>query len=499
MKAERESIVGPALVLMSGRVLAFGASFLLPVALVRLFDPADFGTYKQLFLVYTTLYVIGSVLAESLFYFLPRRPDQAGRYVANAALALAATGVFFLALVWTRAGAIARGLGNPALEPHLPLLAAFLMAMLPSVALEIVMIARERYRWGALSYGVSDVARVLALLLPALLLRSLHGLLLGALVFACARLLAAGIYFRWELGAALRPRVALVREQIAYALPFALTVIVDTLQANYHHYAVSHRFDAATFAIYSVGCFQIPLLELVASPMANVMMVRMAQRIREGRGQDAVAIWAGTARGLALVFFPLLALLLAVAPDLIVFLFTERYRPSVPIFTIWSLSIALAVLPTDAVLRVYASTRFLLAMSAARLALIAVSVGAAITWLGLRGAVLLTIGAAAAAKAAALVRVARLMETRVSRMLPWRDFAGIGLASAASALLALVLREAVPGGTLARLAVTALVCGVSYAVLLFQSGLLTEEEKQSLWARCGRFSLVAAAGETRSS
>src|SRR5262249_22007702 len=67
----RDSIMGPALVLMSGRVLAFAASFLLPVALVRLFDAADFGTYKQLFLVYTTLYVVGSVMAESLFYFLP--------------------------------------------------------------------------------------------------------------------------------------------------------------------------------------------------------------------------------------------------------------------------------------------------------------------------------------------------------------------------------------------------------------------------------------------
>jgi O-antigen/teichoic acid export membrane protein len=497
--AARDGIAAPALVLMSGRVLAFAASFLLPVALVRLFDPAEFGAYKQLFLVYTTLYVVGSVLAESLFYFLPRRPERAGSYVANAMVALGVTGALFLALVWAQAGAIARGLGNPALAPQLPLLAAFLMVMLPAVGLEIVMIARERYRWGALSYGLSDVARVLALLLPALVTRSLHALLLGALAFAAARLLAAAFYFRWELGPALRPRVALVGEQLAYALPFALTVVVETLQANYHHYAVSHRFDAATFAVYSVGCFQIPLLELVASPMGNLMMVRMAERIREGRGQEAQAVWAGTARGLALVFFPLLALLLAVAPDLIVFLFTDRYRASVPVFTIWSLSIALAVLPTEAVLRVYASTRFLLAISAARLAVIAACIGGAITWLGLRGAVLVTLGAALLAKAAALVRVARLMGTRVSRLLPWRDLSGIALVSAASALLALIVRDAVPGGALARLVTTSLVCAAVYTVLLLQSGLLTGEEKQALWSRLGRWPLIAAAGGTRSS
>jgi O-antigen/teichoic acid export membrane protein len=495
----RDSIVGPALVLMSGRVLAFAASFLLPVALVRLFAPAEFGSYKQLFLVYTTLYVVGSVLAESLFYFLPRRPERAGAYVANAALALFATGAAFLALVWAQAGAIARALGNPALEPHLPLLAAFVMVMLPTVALEIVMIARRRYRWGALSYGASDVARVLALLLPALLLRSLHGLLLGALAFAGVRLLAAAAYFRWELGGALRPRAALLGEQLAYALPFALTVVVETLQANYHLYAVSHRFDAATFAVYAIGCFQIPLLELVASPMANVMMVRMAERIREGRGHDARAVWAATARGLALVFFPFLALLLSCAPDLIVFLFTERYRASVPIFMIWSLSIALAVLPTEAVLRVYAATRFLLALSAARLLLIAAATGGAIAWLGLRGAVLVTVAAALAAKIVGLARVARLLGTPLSRVLPWRDFLGIALASAASALIALVVRDTVSGGTLARLMVTALVCGSSYVALVLQLGLLTDEEKQALWARCGRGPLAAAGGATRSS
>jgi O-antigen/teichoic acid export membrane protein len=499
MTPHRDSVVGPALVLMSGRVLAFTASFLLPVALVRLFEPADFGAYKQLFLVYTTLYVVGSVLAESLFYFLPRRPEQAGRYVANAALALAGTGAFFLAAVWALAPALARRLGNVALAPHLPLVAAFLMAMLPTVALEIVMIARGRYRWGALSYGVSDVARVLALLLPALVARSLHALLLGALAFACARLLASALYFRWELGATLRPRGAVAGEQLAYALPFALTVVVETLQANYHHYAVSHRFDAATFAIYAVGCFQIPLLELVASPLANVMMVRMAERVREGRGQEARVVWARTARALALVFFPVLALLLAVAPDLITFLFTDRYRASVPVFTVWSLSLALAVLPTEAVLRVYAATRFLLALSVGRLLLIAATIGGAITWLGLRGAVLVTIAAALAAKAAGLVRVARLMRTRVTQVLPWRDLLGIGLAAAASALVALVLRAALPGGVLARLVVTALVCAGTYAVFLFQSGLLTEDERQALWARLGRWPLVAAWGGTRSS
>lgn len=493
-----DSIVKPALVLMSGRAVAMLATFLLPVLLVRVFDPAGFGTYKQLFLVYTTIYVIGSVLAESLFYFLPRTPGQAGRYVANAVLALGAIGVSALALLWAYAAAVARGLGNPALQRDLPLVGAFLMLMLPAVSLEIAMTARKRYRYASWSYAASDLLRVLALVAPALVWRRLDALLAGALAFGAARLLAALLYFRAEFREGLRPDASLYRGQLAYVLPFALAVIVETLQVNYHHYAVSHRFDAATFAIYAVGCFQIPLFELVASPMANVMMVRMAEKLRDGRAAEAREIWAGTARALALAFFPVVALLLVAAPDLIVFLFTESYQRSVPIFMIWSLSIALSVLPSDGVLRVYAATRFLLALSVMKLVLIAASIGAFISLFGLRGAVWVTIAVAAAAKAAALLGMARLMGVRLARLLPWRELLGIAGLAAVAALPALLLRSALLGPAFVRLALTGLVYGVSYLLLLFHSRLLAEAEKRALRDRLPGFSLTVAAGESRS-
>src|SRR5207247_6962304 len=105
---------------------AMAATFLLPIVLVRVFDQAGFGTYKQLFLVYTPLYQIGVVLAESLFYFLPRSPEDNGRHVANAVAALGVVGLALCGLVWAGAPAIARALRNPALVPHLPLVGAFL-------------------------------------------------------------------------------------------------------------------------------------------------------------------------------------------------------------------------------------------------------------------------------------------------------------------------------------------------------------------------------------
>lgn len=493
-----DSTVKPALVLMSGRSAAMVATFLVPVVLVRVFDPAGFGTYKQLFLVFALLYQVGVIFSETLFYFLPRSPERAGQYVANSVLALTAAGFAGLALLWAGAPAIGRWLGNPELPRYLPLMGAYLVLTLPAASLEMVMVARKRYRWASWSFAVSDVTRALVLVALAVTVRRLDWLLVGAIACAAARLGAAVLYFRAEFQGALRPRAALFREQLVYVLPFAVAVVIDLLQANYHSYAVSHRFDPATFAVYAVGCFQIPLLELVASPMCNVMMVRMTEDIREGRGGDAVRIWAGTARVLALLFFPAAAVLAVCAPDLIVFLFTESYRASVPIFMIWSLSIALSALQTDGVLRVYAATRFLLALSAVRLVLTAALIGPALSLGGLRGAVLVTIGVAAVAKGAALVRIAGLMGVSLGRLLPWRDLAAIAGMAAAAAVPAFLLRSALLVPPFAGLALTGLVYAVAYAMLFFPSGVLRNHEKRALVGWFQRWPVPPQAAESGS-
>ena len=84
----------PALLLMSGRTLAFAATFFIPVVLARIFDPALFGTYKQLFLIYSTVFLIAQLgMSSSLYYFLPQATHQAGRYVANSVLFLGTAGL----------------------------------------------------------------------------------------------------------------------------------------------------------------------------------------------------------------------------------------------------------------------------------------------------------------------------------------------------------------------------------------------------------------------
>jgi O-antigen/teichoic acid export membrane protein len=441
----RHAPSGPAVWLVVGRSLGFAATFIVPLVLVRQFDQTTFGTYKQLFLVYTTLFGLAQLgAAESLYYFVPRRPLDAGPHIANAVVTLTLAGGLCAGALTFAAPAIARWLTNTALASEMPLLGAFLGLMLMSALFEIVLVARGRYRAAAWTYGVSDVTRAAFLLVPARLFGGLRGLMLGAVLFAALRLVVMLWSFGRDLGATLRPQLSLWRDQWMYTLPFALAVGIEALQANLHNYVVAARFDPAVFAVYAVGCLQIPLVDVLTTSSANVMMVAMAAGADQRRAGDALALWHDTTRRLALVIAPLVVFLVAMAPQVIELLFTQRYLGSVPVFQLWTCTLLLAVPCVDAVLRARAQTRVLLGLNILRLVIVVSLIGWCLDTFGLSGAALVMLIATAATRAVALVRIARLLETPVRAVMPWRSLAATAGAALVAAVPAVWIARSMP-------------------------------------------------------
>jgi hypothetical protein len=104
-----------------------------------------------------------------------------------------------------------------------------------------------------------------------------------------------------------------------------------------------------------------------------------------------------------------------------------------------------------------------------------------------------------AMKVAALARMRRLAGVGVRNLLPWTDLAGIALAAAAAALPALVVRAAVEGPVITRLALTGLAGGAAYLAIVFQTGLLNESERQAVRGWLQRFTPgLLQAGESGS-
>src|SRR5215831_11853529 len=480
----KDAVAQPAFLLVAGRTVGFVASFLIPVVLARLFSRAEFGTYKQLFLIYGTIYGLAQAgMAESLYYFIPRRPDEAGRHVANAFATIALVAVACAVLLYLARSDVAAWMTNPELAGYLPLLALFLAVTLTSVVFEIAMVSRKRHLGAAAVYAGTDLLRTACLVVPALAFRGLRGVLAGAVAFAVIRLAGLLAYLRREFGRGLRIDVSLWRGQLIYALPFGVAVGVEIVQANLHQYFVASRFNAETFAIYAVGCLQIPLVDLICTSTANVMMVKMAEEAGDSKRETALALWHDTTCRLATVVFPLAALLLLTARGIIVSLFTVRYLASVPIFMIWCLTIVPSALSVDAVLRVYARTRFLLGMNVVRLALIATSIGWFLSTFGLAGAVMVTLLSTSLVKAIGVIQISRLLRVGFGDVLPWRRLAGVAIQAAIAAVPAFWVNRAATWPAPATVVATGAVYALTFGAIWWLAWWTVRERPPSMVLR----------------
>lgn len=467
---------------MGGRALASIATLLIPLTLVRLFDQTEYGTYKQLFLVFATLHSVALVgLSDSLYYFVPKNPAKGGGYVANAVLGLVVSGAVCVAWLHAARVSVAAWMKNPALAEHLSSIGAFLFFTLVATVLEIALIARKRYTTASAAYVISDLARAACFTLPVVFWApDLHTLMRWAIAFAAARVLSALWMLKREFGPEFRVAPSLMKGQLAYALPFSLYVLVEILQSTFHQYAVSWTFDAATFAIYSVGCFQVPLVDFLATPASSVMMVRMGEELREGRPALALSIWIDITRKLALVFFPAVAFLMVTSKEVITLLFTDAYAASAPIFSLWVLTIALSILQTDGVMRVQAQVRYLFMVNLIRLALIVVLIHPLMTAFGLLGPVLATLLAMALAKGLHLYRMRSVMGLASGELLPWRSLAAICAASASAALFVVLTRGGLGETKLSALAAEAAMFTLVYLILIFATRIVHDDERALL-------------------
>ena len=161
------------------------------------------------------------------------------------------------------------------------------------------------------------------------------------------------------------PSAALVRAQLRYALPFAGASVFFVGQRYCAQYLVAARVDAATFPIFTIGSFHLPVVDIVFTPVTEVLIVALGTTLATSRRASLEAVQRAVNR-LAALLFPAAAGAWLLGSALVPLLFTARYAAAVPLFEIATLLVPFCVLPNDALLRAAGDTRLLLVFSAAR-------------------------------------------------------------------------------------------------------------------------------------
>jgi O-antigen/teichoic acid export membrane protein len=439
------------------------------MVLARVLVPAEYGTFKQAWLVAQTLALLLPLgMTQSLYYFVPRDPARSDRYVAQVVWFHLAAGAAAAAVIVLAGPLLGEKLRNPELARLAPWIAALAGLQLAGAPLDVAWNAAGRIGAAGLARVSTDVGRGAAMLAGAALGGGVEGVLQGIAAAHALRFLVSTAAL-WRGHGLAGSREAL-RRQLAYALPFGLAFVLIVPQQQFHHYAVAAAVTPALFAIYSVGTFQLPVVDILYTPVSELLQIGLAQH--EGAGlppRAGLALFHEAVLQLSFAFLPLAGLLALAAPELIELLFSARYLDAAPIFRLAVLSVVLAALPLDGVMRARAQNRFMIALSGAKLAATAAFVLGGLAAAGPFGALAGWLLAEALARGAMLHRAARLFETPLRAVLPARALVVQAAATGAALPPAALVLHATPGPLALRLAA----CGLTYAAayLLLSSAL----------------------------
>jgi O-antigen/teichoic acid export membrane protein len=453
-------VLGASGPLVGGRVVSAALTFALPLVLARLLTPEEFGTYKQFFLIASTLQMTCQLgLTQSLLYFLPRGGKERGAYVAQTFSSLAVLGALFGGLLWLVTPILGRWLGDGSLTTLRAPLAIFGGLMLTAAPLESAILGSNRIGVAAITYVLSDGVRAAALVIGAKY-GGPAGLFWAAAFTAGLRVAAIVLVVVTRIVPWQRPHWPHYKAQLAYSLGYAGAVYLYVAQRYFSQYAVSASFDAATFALFAVASFHMPVVDIVFSPLSDVMIVHIGKAHHAGDRRGAWTSWNETVQRLASILFPATACAWLFGATMLPLLFTHKYDASVPLFMLATLEIPLWVLPLDALFRASGDTRFLFGFYSARLVVTAGLVLGGIKLFGLPGAIGGGIASEAFSRVVMLARGRRFLGVGWAHIFDWAALGRTTAAAAAACVPAYGVRVAMHGivGVLAG----ALVYGAAY-------------------------------------
>lgn len=358
-----QSLTSQSAWILTAKTAGFALNTLLPLLVVRYLTREDVGVYRQAFLIASNAAIVLPLgFSMSAYYFLNRERENHSAIILNILIfnLFMGAGAFGLLLFFPEI--LGATFQSPELTRLAPLIGLTIWLWIFSSFFETAALALQETRLAAAVIVVSQFVKTLVMILAVLIFQSVDALLyVSAGLFGLQTIVLLFYLNRRFPGLWTNLDLRSFKRQLAYALPFGFSVLLYVGQTDVHNYFVSHSFSAADFAIYSVGCFQLPLISMLYESVGAVMIPRMSQLQDQRKTDEMLELVATATDRLSFFYFPIFGYLMIVASEFITTLFTKEYAESASIFRVNLLILPLFSLVVDPVVRAFPSAaRFLL-------------------------------------------------------------------------------------------------------------------------------------------
>jgi O-antigen/teichoic acid export membrane protein len=481
-KSKKLSLTQQSQILILGQALAFSFNFLVPVVVVRFFDVSQYGVYKQLFLVIMTLTLILPFgIVESLYYFIPRNRLADRQYIMYTLSFLIIAGLLYLLCMLVFGRSIFDLLNLSHLYQYTVPLSLFIIFMSISLPFEKLLIIQERVTLSSLITVISEILKGICIISATVMTGDLKIVLYALVLFSAGRIIVFNFYLlRNHLFLSIKKfDISRIKGQIRYSFPFGLAVIVATIRRFLHQYFISFLFSTRDFAIYAVGSFQLPMMNVIYTSVSNVVLIRISEYQKQKMYDKIIKIWINSARKLALIYFPVTVLFIISSREFISTIFTERYLPSIPFFIVTLMQIPFDIFITHSILKAFAETKFIFKLNLIFLILTTMFIYVFIQLWGMIGASIGTVLSYGLIRVIEILKIRKLTKATLNRLIPVKMLMKILIICFLSGAITLSIKHVLELNSVLQIFIMEVVLfSFSYVSLIFFTDLLINSEKE---------------------
>ncbi|MEO1260918.1 MAG: oligosaccharide flippase family protein [Bacteroidota bacterium] len=381
---------------------------------------------NYLLLIYGTAQIVGQFgLPDSIFYFFEKYPPENRKSIAqyiSKILMWTALGSALILLVIGWFGTMDTEYG--AVRPLLWMFMALVVLELPTIPVPNILIALDKAKGAAWFNIFIGVSQFLAFTVPLLFDDPLYWISLSLLAYGVLRLLLSAFIFhnnfRQESTVSL-PK-GFLKELLYYSVPLSLAQLFWTLNRQVDKYVVKEFLPAETFAEYSYGAWELPIIPTIAYSVAAVMMPKMVSHFLKGETRPLLNLWLTSIKKVTIIVLPLVFVFLLTAEEFMVLLYSEKYRNAAVPFFIYTFILLQRVASYSNMQKALNSTKEITYGAIYLFSVNAILVVPFVLWLGVIGPPLASVVAQTFSWWYALNVIRKLMDVPFKEIFPFKFY-----------------------------------------------------------------------------
>jgi len=344
------------LVLASSRLLGFFLAISIPVFLSRWLTIQDYGTYKQIILLWMIFLQIQNLGMDlGLFYFVKLNQKHGPLYSLNVTIFNLMSTYITVLLLHHYGHVMADFMHNPGLVAYLSEFSWLLLFSIPAQHFEHYLMSLGMIKWTVITESIHEFLKAIAIIFGFYYFKSLQMVLQMLVIIYFVRLtslVAFNIFLVRSNRLSLLSQLTYFKQQFNYGLPLGISRFIATF-VYFDKIVVSALFSVTKFTIYSVGCFEIPFVSTILHTVWDVGALEMVVACKNKNKDELITLWHDTMRKISILTIPTFVFCLFFAREIIVTIFSTQYEGSVPYFRLFIFTFLINAFDCELLFRIF--------------------------------------------------------------------------------------------------------------------------------------------------